>query len=168
MEQPELQAFLTLSMVGHLVFGVNCATLPYGASLGTGAAIFGTNDINNSTGVPDPVWQCFMDGISSGTLVPANFGNNQLFCLWDPIPDGPHVMSINATSKGQMFLIDVLRYSTAAGVSVDGGAIVFDSLDPDIHFNSQWVGSMTTTTGATMTLDFFGMTTCFFSPDRES
>ena len=28
MEQPELQVFLTLSMVGRLVFGVNCATLP--------------------------------------------------------------------------------------------------------------------------------------------
>ena len=115
-----------------------------------------------------------MDGISSGTYPTfPYFANNWVFCQWDSIPDGPHVLSVNATSKGQTFWFDVLRYSPTAGASVDGGAIVFDYLDPDIHFDSQWEtleerAAMTTTTGSTMTLDFFGMSTCFFSPDRKS
>lgn len=137
------------------------ASLSY-AFNGTGAAIYGTNYINNSTGVVDPVWQCFMDGISSGTYGPFPYPeNNWVFCQWDSIPDGPHIMSVNATSKGQTFLFDVLRYSPTDGASINGGAIVFDHIDPDIYFDSQWgalegTATMTTTMGATMTLDFFG------------
>lgn len=150
-------------------------TVPlYGVPLGTGAAIYGTNYINNSTGVVDPVWQCFMDGISSGTYGPFPYSeNNWVFCQWDSIPDGPHIMSVNATSKGQTFLFDVLRYSPTDGASINGGAIVFDHIDPDIYFDSQWgalegTATMTTTMGATMTLDFFGMFLCFSSRDQEA
>lgn len=144
------------------------ASLSY-AFNGTRAAIYGTTYINNSTGVVDPVWQCFMDGISSGTQVPFPFyENNWVFCQWDSLPDGPHVMSINATSKGQTFWFDELRYSPTAGASINGGAILFDHRDPDINFDSQWgalggTANMTSVTGATMTLDFFGTNLTWFA-----
>jgi len=115
-----------------------------------------------------------MDGISSGTQVPfAYYENNWVFCQWDSIPDGPHVMSVNATSKGQTFWFDELRYSPTNGASINGGAILFDHLDPDIHLDSEWgalggTANMTKTMGATMTLDFFGMFPCFSSRDQES
>ena len=126
----------------------------------------GSNNILNSSGVLDPTWDCFVDGISIGPTTPFAFAeNNWIFCKHLDLVDGPHILTVNATVlSNQTFWFDNIQYSPSAGVPLDNASIIVDSLDSQLHYGTGWGAlgggaNMTTVTGSTFTFDFTGMQT---------
>ena len=126
--------------------------------------MFGSNNLLNSSGVLDPSWECFIDGISIGAAAPFQFQeNNWLFCSQNTLVDGPHVLTVNATVlKKQTFWLDYIEYVPSASVPLDGKAILIDNLDPQVEaaFGSGWgaLGSTANMTGQTNSAFTFNFT----------
>jgi hypothetical protein len=133
--------------------------------------VVGSNNILNSSGVLDPTWDCFIDGISIGPTPPFKFAeNNWVFCNHLGLVDGPHVLTVNATVlKNHTFWFDNIRYVPSASVPLDQAAIIVDSLDSRLQYGTGWgaVGggsaNMTTVAGSMFTFDFIGMQTIYCS-----
>jgi len=116
----------------------------------------GTNNIKNSSGVLDPVWECFIDGVSIGvgnaTIFPY-IENNWQLCNWYTLTPGQHTITVNVDSRSQAFFFDRFEYLPSG--QVDGAGILVNQLDPDLRYDSIWqnLGTMsqiTQKTGATV------------------
>lgn len=129
--------------------------------------VFGTTNINNSSGTIDPTWECFIDGVSIGSTSPFQYAeNNWLLCTWnDNGPAGSHVLTVNAKSTGHNFWFDWLQYEPPQSASVQNAVVYLDHMDAAIKFDSSWQSlggsaNMTTKEGSTVTLDFIGTHPC--------
>lgn len=129
--------------------------------------VFGTTNINNSSGTIDPTWKCFIDGVSIGSTSPFQYAeNNWLLCTWnDNGPAGSHVLTVNAKSTGHNFWFDWLQYEPPQSASVQNAVVYLDHMDAAIKFDSSWQSlggsaNMTTKEGSTVTLDFIGTHPC--------
>lgn len=129
---------------------------------GSQVYVSGTISINNSTGVPDPSWGCFMDSVASGTSPPFGYiENNWPLCQWDNLADGPHVLEVHVTSKGQTFWFDQINYTPSPNLIVNETALLVDHKDADIHLDSSWadlggIANYTSQKGAQMQFSFVG------------
>ncbi|KAF9561097.1 hypothetical protein CPC08DRAFT_664780 [Agrocybe pediades] len=138
------------------------ASLSYSFT-GTSVLVFGTNNLRNDSGILDPQWNCFVDGIEIGASSPFQFPeNNWLFCSHDQLTDGPHVLSVNATvAKQQTFWIDKIHYVPSTEVSLDNQVILVDRNDPALQFDDAWTvldvdRKITTQTNSILTFQFVG------------
>lgn len=122
----------------------------------------GTNNIKNSSGVLDPVWECFIDGVSIGvgnaTIFPY-IENNWQLCNWYTLTPGQHTITVNVNSRSQAFFFDRFEYLPSG--QVDGAGILVNKLDPDLRYDSSWqilgtISQMTQKTGATVFFPFVG------------
>ena len=132
--------------------------------------MIGSNNILNSSGVLDPTWDCFVDGISIGPSAPFAFAeNNWVFCNHPGLVDGPHVLTVNATVlKNQTFWFDNIQYLPSASVPLNKATIIVDSLDSQLQYGSGWGAlggnaNMTTVAGSIFTFDFIGVQTNYCS-----
>jgi hypothetical protein len=69
--------------------------------------VLGTNHLRNDSGVTDPQWSCYVDGVAS-TLAHHFKSREQLgVLLFLLLNDGPHTITVNATvAKSQTFWFD--------------------------------------------------------------
>ncbi|KAF4617200.1 hypothetical protein D9613_005641 [Agrocybe pediades] len=125
--------------------------------------VYGTNNLRNDSGILDPQWSCFVDGIEIGASAPFQFPeNNWLFCSHDQLTDGPHVLSVNATvAKQQTFWIDKIHYVPSTDVSLGNQVILVDRNDPALQFDDAWTvldvdRKITTQTNSILTFEFVG------------
>lgn len=127
---------------------------------GAQGRIMGTNNIKNSSGVLDPVWECFIDGVSIGvgnaTIFPY-IENNWQLCNWYTLTPGQHTITVNVNSRSQAFFFDRFEYLPSG--QVDGAGILVNKLDPDLRYDSSWqilgtISQMTQKTGATVFFPF--------------
>ena len=124
--------------------------------------VYGTMNIRNTSGVIDPKWACFVDGVAIPTIPPFQYPeNNYPLCQQSQLPDGDHIITVNATSYGQAFWFDDIEYTPSLGVPLDNATIVVDHMDPSIHYGRGWsplgyTANMTSTDGAKMNLQFTG------------
>ena len=132
-------------------------------AVGAQGRIMGTNNIKNSSGVLDPVWECFIDGVSIGvgnaTIFPY-IENNWQLCNWYTLTPGQHTITVNVNSRSQAFFFDRFEYLPSG--QVDGAGILVNQLDPDLRYDSNWqtLGTMaqiTQKTGATVFFPFVGL-----------
>lgn len=129
---------------------------------GTRARLFGTSDIKNRTGVIDPSWNCFADQKSVGAASPSPYlQNNWLLCDWVDLPDGRHVVTVNATGTEKNFWVDRIHYIPSPSVNLESATLMVDRRDPNISTGSGWeplgnIGIMTRRTGASLTFKFEG------------
>lgn len=130
---------------------------------GSAVNVFGTTNINNSSGVIDPTWECFIDGVSIGSTSPFQYAeNNWALCTWNNNgASGSHVLTVNATSNGHPFYFDWLQYEPPQSASVQNAVVYLDHLDAAIKYDSSWqalggTANMTTVAGSNVTLDFIG------------
>ena len=134
---------------------------------GSAVNVFGTTNINNSSGTIDPTWECFIDAVSIGSTSPFQHAeNNWLLCTWNNNgpAQGSHVLT--AKSTGHNFWFDWLQYEPPQSASVQNAVVYINPLDAAIKFDSSWQSvpggsaNMTTKEGSTLTLDFIGAHPC--------
>ncbi|KAF8157835.1 hypothetical protein B0H34DRAFT_706329 [Crassisporium funariophilum] len=130
---------------------------------GTLVSIMGTTQIDNSTGVVDPQWSCFVDNVQVDTGDPFPFPeNNWPLCTARTLSDGLHVITVNVTVKAQPFWFDQIQYIPSSVVPLDNATILVDIPDPIIRFSPGWTtlaGLTVNTTneaGSTVEIDFIG------------
>lgn len=124
----------------------------------------GTNRIRNNSGVINPQWSCYVDGVGiySGSPFPYP-ENNWAFCSSYSLDDGPHTITVNITvTTGQTFWFDRIDYLPSTSVSLANKTIMLTSVDPAIQYGAGWhayeeIGNWTQTQGAFLALDFYGM-----------
>ncbi|EDR06598.1 uncharacterized protein LACBIDRAFT_294669 [Laccaria bicolor S238N-H82] len=130
---------------------------------GSAVNVFGTTNINNSSGVIDPTWECFIDGVSIGSTSPFQYAeNNWALCTWNNNgASGSHVLTVNATSNGHPFYFDWLQYEPPQSASVQNAVVYLGNLDAAIKYDSSWqsrgnTANMTTKGESKVTVDFIG------------
>jgi hypothetical protein len=123
--------------------------------------VFGTTNI--TSGIIDPTWECFIDGVSIGSTSPVPYAeNNWLLCTWDNNgTSGSHVLTVNATSNGHPFYFDWLQYEPPQSASVQNAVVYLGNLDAAIKYDSSWqsrgdAANMTTKEESKVTVDFIG------------
>lgn len=130
---------------------------------GSAVMVYGTMNIRNTSGVIDPKWSCFIDGVAIPTVPPFQYPeNNYPLCEQSQLSDGDHTIIVSATSNGQPFWFDDIEYTPSLGVSLDNATIVVDHMDPYIQYGPGWLplgdtANMTSTNGAQMNLQFTGV-----------
>ena len=137
---------------------------------GSQIEVFGCNNLTMSgSGVPDPSWECFIDGISIVSTAPFQFPeNNWLFCAHNALLDGPHVLTVNATvTNSQTFWVDRIQYVPSSSVPLNNKYIYIDNLDQQLLQDAYGPGweaipgdpqrNMTGQTNSLFTFEFIGM-----------
>ncbi|KAF5330571.1 hypothetical protein D9619_005257 [Psilocybe cf. subviscida] len=139
---------------------------------GSQVQVFGSNNIQNNSGILNPSWDCFVDGVSIGSM-PYQFPeNNWQFCRSPVLPDGNHVLTVNASvASPQTFWIDKIQYLPVAGSQsqLTNATVLVDNLDPMLKpaFGKGWVelgggANMTTLSGSQFTLNFTGISLSWY------
>jgi len=125
--------------------------------------VLGTNHLRNDSGVTDPQWSCYVDGVGIDSGSPLlNPENNWVFCSSYSLTDGPHTITVNATvARRQTFWFDYLYYLPSKSVSLANKTIMLTNLDSAIQYGSGWnaytsIANWTQTQGASVTLNFYG------------
>lgn len=126
--------------------------------------VIGANNIRNDSGVIDPQWSCYVDGVGIDAGTPFPYPeNNWLFCHSYALTDGPHTITVNATvAKSQTFWFDRIEYVPSSSVSLANKTITVDSPDPAMQFGNGWndyaeIGNWTQTQNAVFAINFIGM-----------
>ena len=127
--------------------------------------VLGTNHRRNDSGILDPQWSCYVDGVSIDAGSPIlNPENNWVFCSSYSLKDGPHTITVNATvAKSQTFWFDYIRYLPSKSVSLANKMIMLNNIDPEIQYGGTGWNSFTSlanwtqTQGAFVTLNFYGV-----------
>ncbi|TFK31635.1 hypothetical protein BDQ12DRAFT_729381 [Crucibulum laeve] len=137
------------------------ASLSYSFS-GSDILVYGTTAIRNNSGVLDPWFECFIDGIRIDDSSFWAIENNWLICQApNPFTDGKHELTVNITSASTTFWLDDIQYVPSPDVPLDTATILIDNTDPAITYDDQWHASgdsvrMTTKTGGSMPFNFIG------------
>ncbi|TFK31634.1 hypothetical protein BDQ12DRAFT_105831 [Crucibulum laeve] len=153
----------------HTLHGTKSnASLSYSFS-GSDIHVYGTTTIRNNSGVLDPWFECFIDGIRINNSSFGAVENNWVLCQAPkPFTDGKHELTVNITSAGTTFWLDDIQYVPSPDVPLDTATILIDDSDPAIAYDDQWQalgGSsrMTTKTGGSMTFNFIGKSISWFA-----
>jgi hypothetical protein len=131
---------------------------------GTAVLVIGT--ISGTT-ESDPLWECFVDNDSIGSIPPIRFPeNNWILCEADSLADASHTINLRATAMGQTLWFDRIEYSPSSSVNLDSFFIRVNSSDPSVTYGPAWqnmrdskmidVGKMTLQQGAYARVDFSG------------
>ncbi|CAA7265199.1 unnamed protein product [Cyclocybe aegerita] len=109
----------------------------------------------------DPTWDCFVDGVAIEKIGFEFIENNWVMCTVQNLSDGPHILTVNATSRGRPFWFDYIRYLPSAGVSLDNALVYVDDTNPSVQYDTNWrplgdVGQMTSVQGAKVMFQFTG------------
>lgn len=134
---------------------------------GTRVRLLGTSNIDNSTGTPDPSWECFVDGESIGSEAPfETLQNNWPLCLApDLLEDREHTLTLNITTRGRPFYLDQVRIlpSFDSERQPSSASVVVEQSDLAITFNDEenWPASngsirSTSADGASLSMNFTG------------
>lgn len=128
--------------------------------------VYGSNNLQNNSGILNPSWECFVDGVSIAATPFQSPENNWQFCGSPVLADGNHVLTVNASvSSPQTFWIDQIQYLPLAGSQpqLANATVLVDNLDPMLKpaFGKGWgelggSANMTTTSGSQFTLNFTG------------
>ncbi|KDR67101.1 hypothetical protein GALMADRAFT_105961 [Galerina marginata CBS 339.88] len=142
------------------------ASLTYSFS-GSRVIAYGTSKVqkNSSSGIVDPTWACFVDGVSIGSKDYIFFPeNNWMLCEADSLSNGQHIISVQTTvlSPTNSFAFDRFQYFPSPSVPLDNATIFVDSSDSAVQYGSGWgplgeIAEMTQQNGAKITFDFVGV-----------
>jgi hypothetical protein len=146
--------------------------------IGTRVRLLGSSVVNNSSGVADPAWECFVDGESIGHEEPfETHQNNWPLCLApDLLEDGEHTLTLNVTTRGTPFYLDQVRILPSLDVSEHqlNATVVVEQSDLALSFSDeeQWPASngsirSTTTDGASFSMNFTGALNPSIIHERE-
>ncbi|KAH6896363.1 hypothetical protein BKA70DRAFT_1570010 [Coprinopsis sp. MPI-PUGE-AT-0042] len=107
---------------------------------GSAVKMYGTNNPLNESEVAISTWECFIDGLSTGSTPPSlTPSNNWIFCDWSSEAAGEHILTVQVTPQGQTFWVDRLEYIPLPNASLgDEWTILVDHTDNAITYNGFW------------------------------
>lgn len=121
----------------------------------------GTTDLRvNADGVPDPDWECILDGQVVRRQNPFPYTeNNWVFCEFTNVVAGEHTIGLRIKTTGRSFWIDQIQYRPT-GI-VQNQVITATRDDADLAYSSGWaplaeVAHNTMIRGSTATFRFVG------------
>ena len=130
-------------------------------TIGSAARIKGTTALQiDSAGVPNPDWECILDGRTVKRANPFQYvENNWVFCAFDNLSGGEHTIGLNVKPKGRNFWFDYIEYRPTG--TVDNEVVVAGRDDADLSYSTGWaalanVGHNTMIRGSTATFRFIG------------
>ena len=134
-------------------------------STGTAIDVYGTNNIRNSSGVIDPLWMCYLNGVHIDVSPPLQYKeNNQRMCGTDGLLDMNHTLTLSVSTSGQSFWFDYLVYTPSPNTSSSqtNSFIFVPFSDSALDYDSSWqywsnLSIITRTVGATVHFQFTGM-----------
>jgi len=156
------------------VLYLNCLIVPIGNSL----FFLGYNNIRNDSGVVDPQWDCYLDGVQFKAKDAYPFPlNNWYMCEQLSIPDGQHTLTVNATVRnGQTFWFDHILYAPSASVPLEDKTVYIDAYDAEVEKAMQeskaWqifgtTANITTVPGTSFKFNFTGMASRICCSERR-
>jgi len=109
-------------------------------STGTAIDIYGTNSIRNSSGVIDPSWNCYLNGVQLNSLPPfRNPENNWPMCGIDGLLDMNHTFTLSVSTFGQLFWFDYLLYTPSPSSALQNDSVVLVPFsDSSLVYDSSW------------------------------
>ncbi|RXW22523.1 hypothetical protein EST38_g3332 [Candolleomyces aberdarensis] len=128
------------------------------------ANIWGALRPRNTSGGPDPNWQCLLDGQDPWPYPDRSHGN-YMFCGSPPLPEGNHTLQLNTVIQSEPLYVYQVLYQAVATVDIGSAWTQVDQRDGRIKYSAGWENSedgglkWTYTPGAWLTFDFVGM--CF-------
>jgi len=107
---------------------------------GTAIDIYGTNSIRNSSGVIDPAWSCYLNGVQLSSLPPfRNQENNWRMCGMDGLLDMNHTFTLSVSTLGQLFWFDYLLYTPSPSSALQNVPVVLVPFsDSTLVYDSSW------------------------------
>ncbi|KAF9522929.1 hypothetical protein CPB83DRAFT_863775 [Crepidotus variabilis] len=139
------------------------STFLWFAFSGTSIIVNGYNDVSKSSD-----WKCTVDGVPIDGKSKMPFENGLTFCQQPNLPDGPHNLTVEVTSKDSLrFWFDHIQYTPSPNAILEDRAIIYENDDQDLKYSSGWYSANGTTktnqTGATVELEFHGTAISGFS-----
>ncbi|PPR02069.1 hypothetical protein CVT24_011168 [Panaeolus cyanescens] len=137
---------------------------------GTGFRILGTNNVHNNSGILDPAWECFIDGVKVKSTPFQFFENNWGMCGSDELDlmDASHTVTLNVTVQGSVpFFFDKIHYAPSPSVDLDDKTVYVRPKDPALQGNQGW-GSWGGTAlvaaqpNAPLIFDFYGVSVSWY------
>lgn len=132
-------------------------------STGTAIDIYGTNNIRNSSGVVDPLWNCYLNGVHIDATPPfQSKENNWRMCSIDGLLDMNHTFTLSVSTFGQSFWFDYLVYTPSPNSSSQNDSFIFVPFsDSVLSYDSSWqywsnISAITRTMDATVLFQFTG------------
>lgn len=132
--------------------------------LGTAIDIYGTNDIRNSSGIIDPLWSCYLNGVQIISTPPFQFEeNNWHMCGIDDLLDMNHTFTLSVSTFGQTFWFDYLVYTPSPNATLQNDSVVLVPFsDAALVYDASWqpwsnLSIITRTLNAVVEFQFLGM-----------
>jgi hypothetical protein len=139
-------------------------------SKGTAIDVYGTNSIRNSSGVIDPLWTCYLNGVQINSPPPFRFQeNNWRMCATDGLLDMNHTFTLSVSTLGRPFLFDYLVYTPSPNSALQSDVILVPFSDSNLIYDSSWqfwsnLSALTRTRNAAVQFQFTGMNFNVFLP----
>lgn len=128
--------------------------------IGSSINVFGTVLVNDSAS-QNPVWACFVDGVSLGPPSYPNISVNNWPLCQHALPDGSHELTVGVSSTVTPFYFDYLLYTPSTNIPLENATIYVDNTDTSIVYDSTWSpdqgGNATSSPGGEVTISFVGM-----------
>lgn len=128
---------------------------------GNAARIKGTTDLQvDSSGVPNPDWECTLDGKVVKRENPFPYTeNNWTFCSFRDLPGGDHTIGLTVKTSERNFWVDYIEYRPT--ITVEDEVLSASRDDADLSFSGGWaalgdVGHNTLVKGSSATFKFIG------------
>lgn len=141
--------------------------------IGNAARIKGTTDLQvDSAGVPNPDWECTLDGNVVKRADPFPYAeNNWTFCEFRDLPGGDHTIGLTVKTSERNFWFDYIEYRPSG--TVDDEVLWASRDDADISYSGQWaalanVAHNTLNKGSSATFKFIGELLFFVRPQSIS
>ncbi|PPR02070.1 hypothetical protein CVT24_011169 [Panaeolus cyanescens] len=142
-------------------------TFPY---TGTIVNVVGSTRVRNDTGIPDPEWECSVDGVPMRNNVITDEENNWNLCTSAGTPEGDHVLTVKITVRqAQTYYLDRIIYTPSSSVPLDDKTLIINDNDPALQYGPGWGPASfggqhaTTLSGSKVTLDFIGVSLRWFA-----
>ncbi|TFK24401.1 hypothetical protein FA15DRAFT_418258 [Coprinopsis marcescibilis] len=135
--------------------------------------LYGGKNTNEPPSERAPSWECRVDGeIFPALEDPFNgeWQNNWLLCDLGLLPDGPHTITVNVTSRGEPFAVDYLRYIPTPNLAFDTPPTLFvHPYVSEVMYGPSWtrLGNepvrFTDKTGETLDFAFIGTSVAWYA-----
>ncbi|KAJ2917054.1 hypothetical protein MD484_g3365, partial [Candolleomyces efflorescens] len=100
---------------------------------GSSAVVYGIVSMMTSTSFEvEPIWECFIDGESSGTPTKILTNQNrQKLCQFDELDSSEaHTLAVNTNGNQQLFWVDYIEYTPSSTANFTGAFVSIQHDDP--------------------------------------
>jgi hypothetical protein len=159
----------TFSGMFHICLSLYPRAKSFGFFTGTAIDVYGTNNIRNSSGVVDPNWSCYLNGVQIQSTPPFQYPeNNWKLCGIGGLLDMNHTFTLSVSTFGQAFWFDYLVYTPSPNAALQNDSVIFVPYsDSALTYDASWqywsnISAITRSLDATVLFQFTGMEVTYY------